>query len=167
MTALDARKARAVASLPAAEVARLERTAQSFFDARVADEIDRSRPERVAVEARERATLDDAYVSALEQVRNPSFPPGDQDPKTAESELDRVFLRLMNCSNVPETEGATSGAISRANIRNTERLWREYRDAWAELGVAVRSDGGSGRWRAWAARERTRMLAGLADGRCP
>jgi hypothetical protein len=156
-----ARKKTASATLPHAEFDALERAAESFFDARESSEVDLSGTLRAALQIAERARLEDAFVSALERVHDSGFPEKTRDPRAVEAEHDALYLRLIECPRIAAT---VPGAVTLNGVRNTERLWISYRDAWVALGTRARPDSSPDLWRSWATRERTTMLRELATG---
>ena len=159
-----ARKKKAAARLPAVELDAVERAAESFFDARESSEVDLSGTLRDALRVEERTRLEDALVAALERVRDPAFPEKTGDPRATEAELESVYMRLVTCRQIAVREATVPGAVTLNGIRNTERLWLSYRDAWIALGTRARSGTSPDLWRTWLTLERTEMLRQLATG---
>jgi hypothetical protein len=158
------RKRKAAVALPAPELATLERAAHDFFGAREGNEVDLSGTLRAAQQIDERAKLEESYVRDLERVPVFGFPPP-ADAAGTEAELNAVYLKLMSCPRYSAKEPAP-GAISSSGIRQTERLWLQYRDAWIALGTKARPGSPGDSWKAYVTRERVGQLKRLAS-ECP
>jgi hypothetical protein len=154
--ARDARKAKAVAQLPAAEVAALERTAKSFFEARWRNEIDMSGTMRGALAVDEEARLAEEYTGMLEHLVDPAFRPS---AAATQAELDAAFARLLGCKDLGGELGKLMG-FSRQGFLATQKQWSAYRDAWLALVRKARPSDVSA-WRGWLMAERAHMLASV------
>lgn len=161
-----ARKTQVTAGLPAAPLARLERAARAFFDARAQHEVDRTGSMRAALAIAERAALEDRYVQQLEQLRDPSFPKPAPDPVKVERELSDVYARLMRCQDLVETAKILPGSVQPKGIRTTQRLWQAYRTGFIDLALSVRPGTSRKSWLAFWAEERVRALFDLLPPSC-
>ena len=54
------------------------------------------------------------------------------------------------------------GTIQSEGVRETERLWLRYRDAWVAFAAARYPDTAADTWRAWLSRARARALSEIA-----
>lgn len=163
-TGRAARKKRAEAGLPVKELDAVERSAESFFDARETSEVDLTGGHGCELRQEERARLEADLVTALERARDPGFPEQTADPRAAELELEAVYMHVVTCPRIAAAEATIPGAVTVNGIRNTERLWISYRDAWVALGTRLRPGTSAELWRAWLNRARAVMLGKLATG---
>ena len=143
-----------------AELAKLERAAATFFEARALNEIDRSGHERTQY-WNELWSLWEGFLTALEHLRARKLPPAVtmKEYTKANAELNEVYARLMK--EVPTWEG---GTVERDGIGETQRKWLIYRDAWVRFGGKIRPEVPAEMWNAWTTNERVRMLTGLLSG---
>jgi hypothetical protein len=136
-------------TLPHRELAALKRAASQFFDAREQLEVDLTGTARAELQIEERSKLEDDFVSALEQIRNPQFPPEAGDRRKLETELAQC---VDACKPNPDME--QHGFPTCAGLRKTERAWLTYRAAFVALAIDARPDSHEERWFAWLTQQR-------------
>lgn len=125
----DRRFAARIAGWTAAEQAafqRLRAAASEFFRARSANEIDQSGTARAALQIEEEERLETGFGALLDQVERGTL------PSATAAELARVD-REPNAAyqRVMKAAGPQWGTVSKEGIRQAERRWPKYRDAWA------------------------------------
>ncbi len=152
------RRAAIAAKLPAdakAELAKLEQAAAVFFGARVKNEVDLSGTARSALQWEEQASLEEGFAAALERLQAKELPPAATAVQlaAADAALNAVYARVM------KADQPGWGTVTREGIRETQRKWIPYRDAWVGFGGKVRPEVPADAWKAWATRERAEMLA--------
>ncbi len=155
------RRSAAVAKLPEAareELAALEKAAKAFFEARVANEVDLSGTGRAAFSIAERASLEDGFVEMLERAARGEAPgAAPRQYREADAALNAVCGRIMR--RKPMVGGMWWGTVTPAGIREAQRAWLPYRDAWARFGRALLPGSSSEGWKELLTRQRVEMLA--------
>ena len=147
-----------IAKLPAERWKALRKAADAFFDARVRSEVDLSGTARSAFQIDEKAKLENDLTEALDVLTSKKAPPASaQDLKTSDDTLNRVFADVM------KRKTFRYGTVTQNGIRETERLWVAYRDAFVALASEARPDVPSAEWQAWITNERVDQLRKFAD----
>jgi len=165
--AVAARKARlraAAAGLPPREFAALQRAAQRFFEARSTKEVDRSGSQAASLVISERAQLEESFVQALNQVREPVFRPAPGDAQALASELARLLARIAACKDLKQTEQSLPGLVNSTGIRETEQRWLAYRAAFVALALEAHPNTSAEIWISWLTQPRLSQLKELATG---
>lgn len=154
------RRSAVVAKLPEAprkELAALGRVAKTFFEARVAHEVDLSGTGRAAFSIAERASLEDGFVEMLERAARGEAPGATpRQYQEADSALNAVHGRIMR--RKPLLGDTWWGTVTPAGIREAQRAWLPYRDAWARFGCALVPGSSSEGWKDLLTRQRVEML---------
>jgi hypothetical protein len=130
--------------------------AEAFFDAREESEVDLSGTARAAFQIDERASLEEALVGDLELLSRAAPPEvaAGATPESADTELNRRYRRALRADPL--------GTITKDGIRDTERAWLRYRDAWSALAQAVAPETATA-WTTHLTTRRAAQLALLAD----
>jgi len=135
----------------------LQKAADEFIKARSANEVDLSGTGRVVFQIEEEAKQRDALLAALQQFeagRLPKFSAAEF--AKADADLNAVYRTLQR-------DNLDAGTINKKDIKETQRIWLRYRDAWVVFGQmkypSVSADG----WKTWLTQERTQMLKGLQE----
>jgi uncharacterized protein YecT (DUF1311 family) len=99
------------------------------------------------------------FDKALTQLQLKDFPPAATAAQLARADaaLNAVYQRYMKTA--PEDPRCQGGY--REGVRNAQKRWLRYRDAWVRLGAKVRPEVPPEAWRAWLTQERTAMLEAL------
>ncbi len=116
-------------------------------------------------EVEEQAQLREAFVSALEHLRDPAFTPPHVDPKRLDHEISRRMACIAtNQAIPPKDDGPLRGFVSRAGIRKTQAAWLPYRDTFVALIQKQRPNTDVSPWRAWLNQARIEQLREFSDG---
>jgi len=150
-------------SLPSAELEALRSAAERFFAKRSRLELDLTGSTRAALQIEERASLEDAFVSALEQLPSAAFPPDADDATKLNRELALRLGRLNGCKSTASMERLVPGSPSRAGMRETQSAWVAYRRAFVDLAMKTRPDSKRDAWLAWLTKERLSQLGDCSD----
>lgn len=154
----DARLSAVVKKLPASEWASLRSGADAFFDARTGKEVDLSGTSRSQFVIEERGKLEDTLADDLQLLashKKPPTPP--RDFPTADAELTATYDALMKRTDFPR------GTVTLDGIRDTERAWIAYRDAFVALATKARADVPGDTWRAMLTERRIAQLRRYAS----
>jgi len=132
----------------------LQAVAVRFFEASSSNEAD-SGSGRTAWEIEARASLEDGFVQDLERFekgRLPHFSPADFTQ--VDAKLNAAYTRLRALPR----QDVGAGPVTFAGVKETQRVWLEYREAWVKFGRQKYPRVTAESWRAWLTQERTGML---------
>lgn len=144
-----------------ATLAALLNAADAYFESASYNEEDMSGTAHgaFAVEAYER--LDIALLRDMERFETGARP----DEKAAnfpaaDKALNAAYRRTLAALDAGKGDGAFGeyGTIRSEGVRETERLWLRYRDAWVAFAATRYPDTPADAWRAWLSRVRTQAL---------
>jgi uncharacterized protein YecT (DUF1311 family) len=134
----------------------LKKAHQGFVDAHSENEIDLSGTARGAMAVAEDEALKDellAMLKALQAGKAPRLSAADY--KAADDALNAAYRRFLASDTVG---GDYPGAVTRQGVRDAQRAWLRYRDAFASF-VAIKYPGtGRDAAAAWVTQNRTRMF---------
>lgn len=154
----EAAREKAIAALiagwPEAHVAKfkaLQKAADQFFSTRSGAEVDMSGTARAALALAEEGQLREDFLAAIREFESGKLPASVPLAK-ADAELNAVYGRIM------KTADLEYGTVTKDTIRETQRVWLPYRDAWAAFGAARYPRVTSDAWKAWATGIRTTQL---------
>ncbi|MBL3676347.1 MAG: DUF1311 domain-containing protein [Alphaproteobacteria bacterium] len=137
----------------------LKVAAWAYIEAHGGNEVDHSGTVRAAIQTGKEDEMRDAFVERLERLEDgwaPAFLDPGQALREADSDLNAAYRVVMGCDDFGPISGITADGI-----RETQRLWIPYRDAWAALAAARWPGAGADAIRAHLIRERTGILKGL------
>ncbi len=127
--------------------------ANKFFAARADNEVDLSGTGRAAFEIEEQASLQDGLVSALQKFERGELPSSSADGfDRANAELNFAYEKIQ------KTPGFKWGSVTSGQIKQTQRAWVAYRDAWVKFGGKKYPGVSAESWKMWLTQERTKML---------
>lgn len=146
-------------------LAALHKAADAYFDSASGNEEDMSGTARgaLAVDAYER--LDIALLRDMERFETGARPDEKAaDFPAADKALNAAYRRTLAALDAGKGDGASGeyGTIRPEGVRETERLWLRYRDAWVAFAAARYPDTAADTWRAWLSRARARALSEIA-----
>ena len=146
-------------------LAALHKAADAYFDSASRNEEDMSGTARgaLAVDAYER--LDIALLRAVERFETGARPDEKAaDFPAADKALNAAYRRTLAVLNADKDDGAFGehGTIRPEGIRETERLWLRYSDAWVAFAATRYPDTAADAWRAWLSRLRAKALSEIA-----
>lgn len=110
-----------------ADYVQLRQATDLFIQAHVENEVDESGTARAAMAIEAEAYLEDEFLSvlyALNRGKLPSY--SDQQFKAADLKLNKIY---KNIQKMKETD-VMWGTVSKDGIKDTQRKWIRYRDAW-------------------------------------
>src|SRR5690606_1624110 len=117
-----------------------------------------------AVEAYER--LDIALLRDMERFETGARPDEKAaDFPAADKALNAAYRRTLaalDASRDDDDAFGEYGTIQSEGVRETERLWLRYRDAWVAFAATRYPDTAANAWRAWLSRARARALSEIA-----
>jgi len=142
----------------AAGLVALRKAAESYFDAHVYYEMDQSGSAHGAVSMGTMTELHTALLNSLKDFEVARFP-ARADFAKADRELNDAYRTLLARK---EWDGSLQVSPSKPGVRDTERAWLVYRDAWVALGAARYPQVPADEWKAWLTRARTDDLAEIA-----
>ncbi len=137
----------------------LEKEAASYFESSSRYEVDLTGTGRGAFEIEARAELEDQFLAQLEELEQRKF------PSFTVSQVRSIDVRLnetYKSALEKNADPATIGMIGAEGIRQTERSWLIYREAWVRFGAVKYPKVKADDWRAWVAEDRQERLAVLA-----
>lgn len=120
------------------------------------DEVDLSGTARAALVIDAEARHDDEFLELLTLVSNGGLPAvGAAGAKAADAELNSVYGRVM------KADEADFGTVKKTDIRNVQRAWIRYRDAWIAFAKAAFPAASPDSVAAWLTKKRTEDLKSL------
>ena len=144
-----------------AALQQLQRSADTFIVARRTNEVDQEGSARVNFILDEDQALRADFLQSLldfEAGRLPAF--SQQDLVRAEREMNQAYERLK-----AQKDQNHPGAVKWEGIRDTQRTWLAYRDAWLAFGKVRYPAVAPHAWKAYFTQKRTAMLSKLAAWR--
>lgn len=147
----------------------LRKTADAYFDAVSGNEVDMSGTGRgmFATEAQE--ALDIALLEDVERFEKGSRPEEKAAHfAAADKTLNAVYRKTLAELDASEkTDKAQNtwiyGEVTSDGVRDTQRLWLPYRDAWVAFAATRYPDTPADAWRAWLTRVRTKALDAIVN----
>ncbi len=132
----------------------LEKAFNNFVQLRVNNEVDLSGTGRGAFMIEEESSLREDFVSALEKFEHGELPQfGPEQFINTDKELNSVYQKIQKTK-----DPAWWGTVTKEGIKNTQRAWLKYRDAWVAFGQQKYPKVSSDRWKTWLTQNRIRML---------
>jgi len=146
-------------------LAALHKAADAYFDSASGNEEDMSGTARgaLAVDAYER--LDIALLRDVERFETGIRPDEKAaDFPAADKALNAAYRHTLAALDAGKGDSAFGeyGTIRSEGVRETERLWLRYRDAWVAFAATRYPDTAANAWRAWLSRARARALSEIA-----
>lgn len=133
----EAKLAKLVARLPAGAAPlyqALKKTADTFSSAYGENDTDASGTDRFVGWVANKQRQDDQFVTDLERLAAQKWPAATAaDAQAADRALNQAYRRAL--ARAAAKDNYTT--IKPADIRETQRIWLPYRDAWVRLGVAA------------------------------
>ena len=144
----------------------VRKAADDYFASVSTEETDMSGTARGAFAVEARETLETALFDAVtrfEDGKRPTQKAGDF--ARADKALNATYKRTLAKLDTSRSGGGSGqyGTVSAGGVRNTQRAWLRYRDAWVRF-AALRWPGTSAdAWKTWLTTERTQALAALVQ----
>ena len=147
----------------------LRKAADTYFDSASREEVDQSGTARglfvtEAYEALDIALLND--VERFEKGPRPSEKAGDFAP--ADKLLNATYRSTRAALDAKEKADKADdiwiyGEVTSDGVRETQRLWLPYRDAWVAFAATRYPDTPADAWRAWLSNSRAKALTEIVD----
>ena len=119
---------------PAKDVAaysKLRKAATSFFETSSGNEVDMSGTARAAIALDASDSLEAHFLDLVKMANQCSFHNySQQDFVQADAQLNKTYKKVMGL----DKEQAMTGTVTKEGIKQTQRTWIAYRDAWIAFG---------------------------------
>lgn len=107
------------------EYDRLRKMAVQYFDTHSECEVEQSGTARMAMFIEDTQALEEEFKNTLDLLEKGKLPKySSQQFKAADARLNAVY------QEVQKKFDPSGGTVTREGIRNTQRMWLKYRDAW-------------------------------------
>ena len=140
-------------------LAKLKAAAFKFFESYANAETDMSGTARVSIAIEARAGKEDELLSDLQDFEKGQLPKGTK-PK-ADGELNAVYQKIMKHKGKK-----LFGTVTKDDVRDTQRAWLKYRDAWTTFGPKRYPKTNAQTWNDWATERRIddlKSILGVLD----
>lgn len=148
----------------------LRQLEEAYSVAHAKGEVDLSGTARAMYQIDAEDTLHEDFLAALETFEAGRFPSGSAvQYEAADAHLNRAYRKALNDARAHKDE---SGAIQPEGIRDAERAWLKYRDAWITFAKLRYSSVPTEAWLVLLTNDRTSILDGsfcdmdAEDGPC-
>ena len=112
---------------------------------------------RIAYAIFEAETLEDALLESVRAFEAGKFPARASLSKV-DAELNAYYSSIMRRESLED-----AGTISKEGIRETQRTWLAYRDAWASFAAQRYPARSAAEWKAWMTAARIAQLKSLFE----
>jgi len=141
---------------------KLRSAAFAFAEARGHHETAEMGSMRGSVATQIREDEKNQFLSDLEQIEKGMVPSDTQDQFTAlDEQLNQAYQSVMHAPTTGENEGLNDGEVTKKDVRETQRVWLKYRDAWVAFGQARYPSVAPYSWRALLTQRRIKELKEL------
>ncbi|OAI09078.1 hypothetical protein A1353_04940 [Methylomonas methanica] len=131
----------------------LKYSANRFFSTRSEKEVDARGAAHVAMTVGEEASLQDDFLASLqsfEKGHTPNF--DDQQFAEADAKLNAIYKKILADKNF------SWGTVNQNSIKETQREWLKYRDAWVKFGSIKYPAVSATSWKTYLTEKRIKML---------
>ncbi len=140
--------------------AALRRAADAYFESASENEVDLSGTLRGAFTTEAREALEIALLQSIQHFEHGERPAADSLP-AADKALNATYKHTR--TTLAANDGSY-GTITADGVREVQRKWLPYRDAWVAFAAARYPDTPAERWQAWLSGVRTKALAAIING---
>ena len=146
-----------------AAYARLRAAFEDFVQLRTGDEIKCSCQNYIVYAEGEESVLRNRFVAEIAQFEAAKWFPrySPEDFRKADRELNSEFRKIQALKPLSRGSEWFGGRLRQEDVRNVQRAWLKYRDAWAEFGSVKYPRVSRESWKTWTTRKRTAMLTEL------
>ena len=139
---------------------KLRKAAGAYFDASSSEEIDMSGTMRGMLSVMSSESLETDFLAAIERFERGVAPhPGAVALRAEDGALNAAYRAALRESASDGPERASSpGSVTANGLRDTQRRWLAYREAWVDFGAARYPSVPADAWRAWLSHERTQRI---------
>lgn len=145
----------------------LRKAADVFFEARVQGEVDASGTARGAFIVGERQALENGLLESVQAFERGQLPQASTDDLAqADRRLNETYAAARQAATFEDAQAMFGplGSISPEGIRDAERAWIKYRDAWVKFGAARYPSVAPNAWNHWLTVQREKQLRELYEG---
>jgi uncharacterized protein YecT (DUF1311 family) len=168
----DAKRTREYATLTAdwtptqrTRLTELRKAATAFFAEASWGEQDMSGTAHIAMALEAGRALDDAMFARIQAAERGEFPTGDAaSAAAADAALNTAYRQTLASYRREEAKPDFFGTVRAETIRDAQRLWVAYRDAWLAFARERYPAVADAAWAALLTRERTDALVALDPG---
>jgi len=142
----------------------LRKAADTYFAASSEGEVDQRGTGRdlFTMEAHEK--LEAGLAAAIEATERHGAPSPSPQPFSSEDmKLNRAYQAWLRQLAAAAKDATIPGAVAAAGVRDAQRKWLAYREAWVVFGTSRFPGVPADTWRAWATHERTAVLKDRAS----
>lgn len=132
--------------------------AKVFFKTHAENEQDMSGTAHGAIAIGEETALNNQLVTDLQRFESGKLPK-DTDIKRVDHLQTEVFKKLMQLNY----EDNNMGTLTKQGIRETERKWLQYKEAWVHFGVQRYPTTSANAWRVWITLNRIEQLKAILE----
>jgi len=141
----------------------LRKAAGAFFDAQASNEVDLGGTARAAFEIQQEDDDWDSFVAHLRQLEADGIPAANAaQARHADAVLNDTYRRVLANPELRFTAPGSAftgmGTINANGIRQAQRRWLAYRDAWLRFAAVRRPDVERSAVLAWLSGQRSRAL---------
>lgn len=134
----------------------------AFLDAHLATEGCKGGIGCGVINEQDKAVMNYDFLVMVEGFVKDGFPSFTENDLSREDALlnttyEAVIASLPSSCTTPDP---VFGCVSRSDMRDTERAWLRYRDAWVTFGALRWPEITSTTWKTWLTRQRTRQFQG-------
>lgn len=134
----------------------LRKLAEVYAETRSAAETDLSGYGKASAQSEKEGELLNEFLLTLESFEDGKLPQG------GKKELERVRRELEeSLKKILRDDAFFHGTVEKDDIRETQRKWEAYRDAWVRFGSIRYPKVNKEAWDFWATQERLRQLKSL------
>lgn len=135
---------------------KLQQSAQNFFSVHSDNEVDLSGTARAALSIEEQESLQNDFLSSLEEFSNGHFPHySEAQAAQYDQELNKIYQQIEKNTEF------SMGSITRQGIKKTQLAWLKYRDTWVNFGKIKYPQINPQDWQTWLTQQRITMLQEL------
>lgn len=140
----------------------LETAKKLFFEARAEKETEALGNNRHELQDKERTSLEDQFAHDLRFLHTTLTKHyTSRDLQAADAELNKLYRDTLALATQKRQRGTTS--ITPEDMRETERLWLQYCDAWIQLGMVSHPQESREHWKTWMTIRRVQQLQQLKN----
>lgn len=124
-----------------------------FVQSRIENEVDATGTARAAMAIGEESNLRKDFLDALERFEKGQLPHFTAAQfSQADAGLNAAYGKIQRQKNL------SAGTVTQKSIRETQRVWLQYRDAWVAFGQKKYPAVSADSWKTWLTQQRTKML---------
>ena len=140
----------------------LQQAERAFAEAHSGKEIDLSGTGRAAFSIEAEGKVHDQFLADLERLVKGNVPAASEvDYKNADAKLNTSYRALVVERGKESKEERMPGSVEVAGIREAERVWIKFRDAWVAFGSVANPGVSKEQVGTWITRQRVEQVKGI------